>query len=346
MMFSMDVSSPARRLLGAYRTDPGAPPQAGSRALGAHGIGTISIEQETFRQLQLDFYREAAHCYDSWAGGANVRAAQRLAEFADVQSDERVIDVGCGTGLVSRSLDASGMDNVAIDLSPDMISVARQRATSAGTTRYTVMDAHDLVFHDAMFDVAMLGQSLACLEDPWRALGEIRRVLTPRGRIAVCCRCRSLSTPAQDVFFERLERLAIRRPRTPSHHGLFGEPWVLTQMLEIAGFTDIRVTQLLVGVRAQDVHEWTEMMQWSGPWTHAMFGLLSPRSRATFEEELDLTMHRLGEGDYAFHGAFTLATGRRRDESADQPSSVPENTADASAAASAASESEPGLTSA
>ena len=33
----------------------------------------------------------------------------------------------------------------------------------------------------------------------------------------------------------------------------------------------------------------------------------------TFEEELDRTMHRLGEGDYAFHGAFTLATGRLRD---------------------------------
>jgi ubiquinone/menaquinone biosynthesis C-methylase UbiE len=326
MMLSMDVSSPARRLHSAYRTDPTPPSEAGSRALGAYGVGTVTIERETFRQLQLDFYREAAHCYDAWAGGANVRAAQRLAEFAAVQSDERVIDVGCGTGLVSRSLDvsSSGIDNVAIDLSPDMIGVARARATSEAPTQYTVMDAHDLVFRDGVFDVAMLGQSLACLEDPWRALAEIRRVLTPFGRIAVCCRCRSLSTPAQEVFFERLERLAIRRPRTPSHHGLFGEPWVLTQMLEIAGFTDVRVTQLLVGVRAQDVHEWTEMMQWSGPWTHAMFGLLSPRSRATFEEELDLTMHRLGEGDYAFHGAFTLATARRRDDSPAQPPSESE----------------------
>jgi ubiquinone/menaquinone biosynthesis C-methylase UbiE len=267
-----------------------------------------------------------------------------------VQSDERVIDVGCGTGLVSRGLghSRSTLEHMAIDLSPDMISVARERATPEGNTRYAVMDVHDLVFHDSMFDVAVLGQSLACLEDPWRALAEVRRVLTPDGRIAVCCRCRSLSTPAQEVFFERLERLAIRRPRTPPHHALFGEPWVLTHMLEIAGFTDIHVTQLLVGVRAQDVHEWTEMMQWSGPWTHAMFGLLSPRSRATFEEELDLTMHRLGEGDYAFHGAFTLASGRRHDLSADQASSEspPENTADVSGAPSASSDAEPAPTSA
>jgi ubiquinone/menaquinone biosynthesis C-methylase UbiE len=334
----MDVSSPSRPLLGAYRTDPAPPPQIELRGIGIQGRGKVTIERETFRQVQLDFYHEAAHRYDSWAGGANVRAADRLAEFAEVQSDERVIDIGCGTGLISRSLgpERSPLEHMAIDLSPDMITVARERAAPEGNTQYVVMDAHDLVFHDAMFDVAMLGQSLACLEDPWRAFAEIRRVLKPNGRIAVSCRCRSLSTAAQGVFFERLERLAIHRPRTPSHHALFGEPWVLTEMLELAGFTDIRVTQLLVGVRARDVHEWTEMMQWSGPWTHAMVGLLSPGSRATFEEELDLTMHRLGEGDYAFHGAFTLATGRLRDQPSepDEPSSPDD------------SESAPALTSA
>src|ERR1700693_6305708 len=96
MMLSMDVSSPSRPLLGTYRTDPAPPPLAGSRALGAHGVGTITLDRETFKQLQLDFYREAAYPYDSWAGGANVRAAERLAEFTAVQDDERVIDVGCG----------------------------------------------------------------------------------------------------------------------------------------------------------------------------------------------------------------------------------------------------------
>jgi ubiquinone/menaquinone biosynthesis C-methylase UbiE len=338
MMFSMDVSSPSRPLLGAYRTDPAPPPQSESRSIGHQGTGTVTLERETFRQVQLDFYREAAHRYDSWAGGANVRAADRLAEFAEVRPDERVIDIGCGTGLVSRSLgpERSPLEHMAVDLSPDMIAAAREHALPDGNTDYAVMDAHHLAFHDGMFDIAMLGQSLACLEDPWRAFAEIRRVLKPTGRIALSCRCRSLSTPAQEVFFERLERLAIRRPRTPPHHALFGEPWVLSEMLEMAGFTDIRMTQLLVGVRARDVHEWTDMMQWSGPWTHAMVGVLSPGSRATFEEELDITMHRLGEGDYAFHGAFTLATGRRRDQPSDPdaPSSLDD------------SESAPALTSA
>jgi ubiquinone/menaquinone biosynthesis C-methylase UbiE len=342
-MFSMDVSSPDLPLLEAYRTDPERPP----RAVYTHEVMTSDGRRDTFRRLQLDFYREAAHRYDAWAGGANARAADRLATFVDVQAGERVIDIGCGTGLVTRSLGIVGspLDHMAIDLSPEMITTAREHAGARGGVQYTVMDAHHLVFNDGMFDVAVLGQSLGCLEDPWQAFAEVRRVLKPDGRIAVSCRCRSLSTPAQEVFFERLERLAIRLPRTPAHHALFGEPWVLTNMLELAGFADVHVTQLLVGVRANDVHEWTEMMEWSGPWPHSMIGLLSPAARATFEEELDRTMHRLGEGDYAFHGAFTLATGRLRDPSPAQPSSesAPEETTDVSAVRSSlnASESEP-----
>src|SRR5580658_11271877 len=95
VMFSMDVSSPARPLLSAYRTDV-APP---SRDGVAHDSVMITGTPDTFRRLQLDFYRDAAHRYDSWAGGANIRAAERLAAFADVQPHERVIDIGCGTGL-------------------------------------------------------------------------------------------------------------------------------------------------------------------------------------------------------------------------------------------------------
>ena len=111
---------------------------------------------DTFRQLQLDFYREAAHRYNSWAGGANVRAAERLALFADVQPHERVIDLGCGTGLISRSLGLGGstLDHVAVDVSPDMIEYAREQAGAPGSVHYSVMDAHDLVFSDGIFDVA------------------------------------------------------------------------------------------------------------------------------------------------------------------------------------------------
>src|SRR6202051_826598 len=129
VMFSMDVSSPSRPLLAPYPTDMSAP----SRAVPTYDSAPAAGTPDTFRQLQLDFYREAAHRYDSWAGGANVRAAERLAAFADLQPHERGIDVGCGTGLISRSLGigASTLDHMAVDLSPDMIPYAREQASGA-----------------------------------------------------------------------------------------------------------------------------------------------------------------------------------------------------------------------
>ena len=108
------------------------------------------------------------------------RAARRVRRL---QPHERVIDIGCGTGLVSRSIGAgtSTLDHMAIDLSPDMITHARRQSGDERGIQYSVMDAHHLVFNDAMFDVAILGQSLAYLEDPWQAFAEIRRVLRPMG---------------------------------------------------------------------------------------------------------------------------------------------------------------------
>src|SRR5450631_4320970 len=136
VMFSMDVSSPSRPLLGAYRTDP----VPASRVECANDSVTLTGTSDTFRQLQLDFHREAAHRYDSWAGGANVRAAERLASFADVQAHERVVDIGCGTGLVSRALGIGGsnLDHMAVDLSPDMITYARAQAPGQRGIQYSV----------------------------------------------------------------------------------------------------------------------------------------------------------------------------------------------------------------
>jgi SAM-dependent methyltransferase len=171
----MDVTSRSRPLLGAYRTDPTPP----APAEFAHESVTVNVATDTFRRLQLDFYREAADHYDSWAGGANIRAAERLAAFVDLQPGERVIDIGCGTGLVSRALgiEHSTLEHMGIDLSPDMITNARHQLGSAHGIQFTVMDAQRLSFNDDMFDVAVLGQSLAYFEDPWQAFAEIRRVL-------------------------------------------------------------------------------------------------------------------------------------------------------------------------
>ena len=275
---------------------------------------TIAVSADPFDALVLDFYDRTASQYDMWAGGIHARAAARLVELAGVEPHERAIDIGAGSGLATHALAGdigAGGCSVGVDLSLRMIAVAEARRTPASKAQFLHMDARRLYFHDASFEVALLGQMLAYLSNPAAVLAEARRLLRPGGRIVISCQCRSLCTPAQALFFERLDRLALRLPRGPEHHSLLGEPWVLTEMLQDAGFVDVSTTQMVMGNRAPDVSAWVDVMSQTGPWPDAVLRLLSPGARRTFEEKLDEGMRRLGDRAYAFHGAFTFAVAHR-----------------------------------
>lgn len=70
--------------------------------------------------------------------------------------DERVLDVGCGTGRHSLELAGRGYEVVGVDLSPDMIHQAVAKATAEGLSpEFSVGDARELAF-DSEFDVALI----------------------------------------------------------------------------------------------------------------------------------------------------------------------------------------------
>src|SRR5207302_456718 len=126
-----------------------------------------------------------------------------------------------------------------------------------------------LVFKPGTFDLVTMGEALAYLADPADALTEAYRVLRPGGRLAVSCHRRSLSTRAQDLFFQGLVPLARRHylslPRYSSDRSRFGEPAVLPQILGAAGFETVKLTEMVTGGRANDAREWTELMAGAGP---------------------------------------------------------------------------------
>jgi ubiquinone/menaquinone biosynthesis C-methylase UbiE len=105
-----------------------------------------------------------------------------------LQAGLRVLDVGCGTGdylRVMAPLVAPG-PAVGVDLSAALISYA-QRRTAPGRPRvaFQVGDACRLPFADAAFDRVVANQVLLHLADPWRAVGEMRRVLRPGGLLSI-----------------------------------------------------------------------------------------------------------------------------------------------------------------
>ncbi|TAN31521.1 methyltransferase domain-containing protein [bacterium] len=266
----------------------------------------------------VDFFDRIAPVYDRWAGGQHARVAARLTELAAPARGEHVLDVGSGTGLVAHLVapQVSPGTVIGIDLSDRMLSIARSKAGQ--NLQFLGMAAERLVFKPQTFDLVTMGEALAYLADPTDALAEAHRVLRPGGRLAVSNQRRSLSTRAQDLFFQGLAPLArrhyLRLPRYSSERARLGEPDTLPQLLEAAGFEVTRVTEMVTGGRTRDAREWTDLMAGAGPLPYTLIHALGPRYRSELEAEVESAMASLGDPDDAFryHHSYLLAVARKR----------------------------------
>jgi SAM-dependent methyltransferase len=144
-----------------------------------------------------NFTGTAAETYERYfvpAIATPVSAA--LLEAAALQPGQRVLDVACGTGLVARlaaeHVGSSGTVT-GLDLSPDMIKVARTASPSA--IAWHVGDATSLPFADNVYDVVLCQLGLMFMQNRQAAVAEMRRVTAPGGRVVV-----STPGPIQPLF--------------------------------------------------------------------------------------------------------------------------------------------------
>lgn len=132
-------------------------------------------------------YNRAAAEYDRRWARYNQASLDLL--FSGVRDEAlgRVVDVGCGTGNALRYAVTRGLrigEYVGLDLSPEMLRVARSKAGTADPpTVWLAADAGHLPFRDASFDTAITASALHYWDDAAAALAEIRRVLRPGGRL-------------------------------------------------------------------------------------------------------------------------------------------------------------------
>lgn len=177
--------------------------------------------------------------YDVWARVYDVlwrryteNTLPVLQAAAAVRSDERVLDLACGTGALARRLDGSVPDLrlVGVDLSASMIDRARRKMGGRPGIRFVEADAHDLPFSRAAFDVVLCANTFHYFSHPGTVLSEARRVLRPGGRLVLLDWCRDFWTcRAMDAVLRRVD---------PAHH----ECYTLDDLrgrLRTAGF-DVR----------------------------------------------------------------------------------------------------------
>jgi len=130
-------------------------------------------------------YARWAPIYDPIFGVITGRAIRATMRMLNALPPSKVLEVGVGTGialpLYRREHRITG-----IDLSPDMLRIARQRVAKRGLSNVegiVEMDAARLAFGDRSFDVAVAMFVMSVVPDPQRVLGEMSRVVKPGGRL-------------------------------------------------------------------------------------------------------------------------------------------------------------------
>ena len=114
------------------------------------------------------------------------RCAEEFVERLNIQAGMRVLDVACGTGNLSVPAARKGAEVLGVDIAPNLLEQARERAGAAGLkATFEEGDAEQLRQGDAQFDVVVTMFGAMFAPRPERVASELTRVCKPGGRIAM-----------------------------------------------------------------------------------------------------------------------------------------------------------------
>jgi SAM-dependent methyltransferase len=201
-----------------------------------------------------------------WAHFAPLQAlttipAARLVRHARVRSGSRVLDVGCGTGVVAITAAKAGAQVTALDLTPELLDVARENARIADVEiDWHEGDIEKLPFGDATFDVVVSQFGHMFAPRPDVAVAEMLRVLKPGGTIA-------FSTWPPELFIGRMFAL-LGRYMPPPPPGiapppLWGDPNVIRERLGQA-VRDLTFDRGLMSAPALSLQHYRVSMEQAG----------------------------------------------------------------------------------
>ncbi|HEY7609198.1 MAG TPA: class I SAM-dependent methyltransferase [Alphaproteobacteria bacterium] len=129
--------------------------------------------------------------YSAWRSTELGARTERLEQdlilrLAGDVADQRVLDAGCGDGLLAVALAARGARVTGLDADAGMLAAGAARAEVAGAMIRPVRGAIErLPFADASFDMVAAVTVLCFIRDPSRVLAEFRRVLVPGGSLVI-----------------------------------------------------------------------------------------------------------------------------------------------------------------
>jgi len=145
-----------------------------------------------------------------------------------------VLELGCGTGSFTRELARAGADVVAIDVSPELLEIARTNC-SAPNVRYQIQNAYALSYSDRVFD-SVVGSSVLHHLEIKEALRDVYRVLKAAGTIYFTEP--NMLNP-QIAIQKNIPWIKQKLGDSPDETAFFR--WSLRRLLEQTGYRDVRI---------------------------------------------------------------------------------------------------------
>ncbi|NGP75857.1 class I SAM-dependent methyltransferase [Balneolaceae bacterium YR4-1] len=241
-------------------------------------------------------------------------AQARLLEAANICSGEEVLDISCGTGLVTFPIaETVGVEGsvTAIDLSEGMIEKAGKIAKERNITgvNFQAMDAEELDFADESFDLAINSLGLMYYPDPDTANLEMFRVLRAGGRAAALVWGRRKACGWAEIF-----PIVDRRVKTDVCPLFFqlGTGGNLQRSFEKAGFSEVTTDRFDVTLHYDSDEEAIIGAFLGGAVALAYRKFDESTKREAHEEYLEsIEPYHDGEGHFDIPGEFVIVTGRK-----------------------------------
>ena len=198
-------------------------------------VGTL-MQATPVSRVYERWWRPALGRVAKGVGGPGMADEKRIARLLmGLGPGDGVLDVACGPGNFTRDFARAVGDAglaVGVDASRPMLerAVRETRATRIDNLCFVFADAAHLPFRDASFDAACCFAALNLFPDPYAALDEMRRVLTPGGRIALFT-----SSHGRTRALRALESAVA----APAGIRMFDQEELVDALRE-RGFTDVR----------------------------------------------------------------------------------------------------------
>ena len=197
--------------------------------------------------VREEFTRQAA-AYAANPSIADPERVARLVHAVRPTSQDRVLEVATGPGYVAMGFAAVAREVVGVDLTEAPLAIANKRRQEQGlhNVRFQLADASRLPFADGEFDVVVCRLAFHHFEQAPRMLGEMVRVCTPQGTVAVEDIVVS-EHPGRATYHNRFENL-----RDPSHTAAFS----LTMLLTLFAEAGLEIEHVSTGHLAQVLERW------------------------------------------------------------------------------------------